>query len=130
MSFIHMVVYRTEIRTPTHTLPERIQKSAGGAGRRWSVYSWTALGKDRQKHSRLGASLFKRRFCISDQCFFLKLKESLFDKEGFWGEGVTMEVIGRVESACSTVLTLRKKVKSRGCDGIIVVELTFEAQML
>ena len=41
-----------------------------------------------------------------------------------------MEVIGRVESACSTVLTLRKKVKSRGCDGIILVELTSEAQLL
>ena len=41
-----------------------------------------------------------------------------------------MEVIGRVESACSTVLTLRKKVKSGRCDGIIVVELTFEAQLL
>ena len=41
-----------------------------------------------------------------------------------------MEVIGRVESACSTVLTLRKKVQSGGFDGIIVVELTFEAQLL
>ena len=36
-----------------------------------------------------------------------------------------MEVIGRVESACSTVLTLRKKVGEE-YDGIFVVELTFE----
>ena len=60
MSFIHRVVYRPELRRPTHTLPERIQKSAAGAGRRWSVYSWAALGKDRQKHSVLGVSHFKR----------------------------------------------------------------------
>ena len=64
-----------------------------------------------------------------NRCFFLRLEEALFDKEGFWGEGATMEVIGRVESACSTVLTLRKKV-GRGCDGIIEAELTFEAQLL
>ena len=38
---------------------------------------------------------------------------------------MTMEVIGRVERACSTVLTLRKKV-GEGYDGIFVVELTFE----
>ena len=36
-----------------------------------------------------------------------------------------MEVIGRVESACSTVLTLRIKV-GVGYDGIIEAELTFE----
>ena len=67
MSFIHMEgSVSTRIATPNAYAAQTDSEECGRLGAAWSVSSWAALGKDRQKHSRLGVSHFKRHLCICD----------------------------------------------------------------